>query len=167
MKKLLNMVVLAFFSGSTFCLAAPSMVVSNASAKTVIEKAIWLTSLAEAKAEAAKRKVPILADFSGSDWCGWCIKLDKEVFSTEVFRKYAAENLVLLLVDFPRSKPQTEEIKKQNNDLAQMFKVEGFPTILLLDAEGKLLEQTSYLPGGGDNYVKHLQKLLKNKAKKE
>ena len=129
----------------------------------ISEKTVWHTSLAEAKAESVRRKVPILADFSGSDWCGWCIKLEKEVFSTEVFRKYASENLVLLLVDFPRSKPQPDEIKKQNNELAEKFGIQGFPTVVLLDAEGKKLGQTSYLPGGGDNYVMHLRKLLKNK----
>ena len=131
--------------------------------EAVVDKVVWLTSLAAAKAEAARRKVPILADFSGSDWCGWCMKLDKEVFSTDVFKKYASENLVLLLVDFPRQKPQSDETIKQNKDLAEKFGIEGFPTILLLDAEGKLLERTSYLPGGGENYVMHLRKLLKNK----
>lgn len=127
------------------------------------EKAAWLTSLSEAKAEAARRQVPILADFSGSDWCGWCIKLDKEVFSTETFQNYASSNLVLLLVDFPRSSPQSAEVKKQNNELAEKFGIEGFPTIMLLDAEGKVLGRTSYLPGGADKYVAHLRKLLKSK----
>ncbi len=126
-------------------------------------KAVWFTSLELAKAESAKRKVPILANFSGSDWCGWCIKLDKEVFSTPVFEKYASENLVLLHLDFPRKKAQSDEIKKQNEALLEKFQVTGFPTIILLDADGKLIEKTSYQPGGAENYVKHLSGLLKNK----
>jgi thioredoxin-related protein len=164
MKIRLSLVLLAFISGVMGCSAEAPKSEGSAAVKAVVaEKTVWLTSLSEAKAEAARRNVPILADFSGSDWCGWCIKLDKEVFSTDVFKKYAAENLVLLLVDFPRSKPQSAEIKKQNNDLAEKFGIQGFPTILLLDAEGKLLERTSYLAGGGENYVTHLRKLLKNK----
>jgi protein disulfide-isomerase len=150
-------------SAATLCMAEAVKSEESPSKKAVVGNPVWLTSLAEAKAEAAKRKVSILADFSGSDWCGWCIKLEKEVFSTEAFRKYASENLVLLLVDFPRTKPQSDEIKKQNNELAEKFGIEGFPTILLLDAGGALLGRTSYLPGGGDNYVMHLRKLLKNK----
>ena len=151
-------------SAATLCMAEAVKTEESPSKKAVVVgNPVWLTSLAEAKAEAAKRKVPILADFSGSDWCGWCIKLDKEVFSTDAFRKYASENLVLLLVDFPRTKTQSDEIKKQNNELAEKFGIEGFPTILLLDAGGALLGRTSYLSGGGDNYVMHLRKLLKNK----
>jgi len=165
MKKILGFMVLAFVLSVTIISDGAETKSESAVVKkpVVADKAVWLTSLAEAKAEAAKRKVPILADFSGSDWCGWCMKLDKEVFSTEIFQKYASENLVLLLVDFPRQKAQSEAIKKQNNDLAQKFSIEGFPTILLLDAEGQLLERTSYMPGGADNYVTHLRKLLKNK----
>ncbi|MEI7879347.1 MAG: thioredoxin family protein [bacterium] len=164
MKILAGLVALTVFAGVTGCSGADEKSSGSAAVKNAADtKVVWLTSLSEAKAEAAKRKVPILADFSGSDWCSWCIKLDQEVFSTETFKKYAADNLVLLLVDFPRTKAQTEEIKKQNNDLVEKFGIEGFPTILLLDAGGKLLGRTSYLPGGGDNYVTHLRKLLNNK----
>jgi protein disulfide-isomerase len=167
MKIKLSLVVLMYLSGIVgYSAEVPKSEGSAVVKAVVLEKAVWLTSLSEAKAEAARRNVPILADFSGSDWCGWCIKLDKEVFSTDVFKKYAAENLVLLLVDFPRSKPQSDELKKQNNDLSEKYGIQGFPTILLLDAEGKLLERTSYLAGGGENYVTHLRKLLKNKRNK-
>lgn len=143
--------------------APPNPVLAAEDKPAVAGKALWLTSLADAKAEAAKRKVPILVDFSGSDWCGWCIKLDEEVFSTPVFKEYAAKNLVLLLVDFPRAKPQDAGTKKQNQALVDKFGVEGFPTILLLDENEKLIARTSYQPGGGENYVKHLGKLLKSK----
>lgn len=164
MKKLVKTALLVVLSMAAGSFAEEAKATKDAPVTTVAAgKAIWVTSLVDAKAEAAKRKVPILADFSGSDWCGWCIKLDKEVFSTDLFKAYAAENLVLLLVDFPRRLPQTEELKKQNNDLVEKFGIEGFPTILLLDAEGKLLGRTSYLPGGAENYVTHLKGLLKNK----
>ncbi len=126
-------------------------------------KVVWLTSLDAAKAEAAKRKVPILADFSGSDWCGWCIKLEEEVLSKPAFKTYAAKNLVLLLVDFPRHKSLSEKIKRQNSTLAEKYEVRGFPTVLLLDAEGKELVRTGYQPGGAERYVDYLQSALERK----
>lgn len=131
-----------------------------ASSKPAASKDGWLTSLEDAKAESAKRNVPILADFSGSDWCGWCMKLEKEVFTTPEFKEYASKNLVLLLVDFPHQKHQSPKLKKQNKELAEQFNVDGFPTVVLLDAKGKELGRTGYRPGGGESYVKHLQQLL-------
>jgi len=125
---------------------------------------VWLTSLEAAKTEAAKRKVPILADFTGSDWCGWCIRLDKEVFSTPVFRDYAGTNLVLLVVDFPRSKAQTDELKKQNEELSTRFGIEGFPTVLILNTEGKETARTGYREGGAEAYVAHLKNLIGGKS---
>lgn len=123
----------------------------------------WLTSFKEAKEQAAKRKVPILVDFSGSDWCGWCVKLDQEVFSKPEFVDYASKNLVLLMVDFPRRKPQSEELKKQNETLSNQFGIQGFPTVLLLNSDGNVLAQTGYRAGGAEAYVKHLQDLLQKK----
>lgn len=148
MKTLLSVFVLAACIGAAVCWAQTARVDGVVVKAATDEKAHWLTSFAEAKVEAAKRNVPILADFSGSDWCGWCMKLDKEVFSTPAFAKYAAGNLVLLLVDFPEEKPQTDEVKKQNSALSDQFAIKGFPTVLLLDAEGKLLARTGYLRGG-------------------
>lgn len=130
-------------------------------AEPAAKPAAWITSYEAAKAEAAARKVPILADFSGSDWCGWCVRLEKEVFSKDEFRQYAEKNLVLLLVDFPRGKAQPDAEKKQNRELAEKFGIEGFPTVLLLDAEGKELARTGYRAGGAAAYVGHLKSLLK------
>ncbi len=123
----------------------------------------WLTSFEAAKAEAVKRQVPILADFSGSDWCGWCIKLDKEVFSQDAFKAYAKTDLVLLLVDFPRRDKLSETLKKQNDLLAEKFEVQGFPTVLILSAQGKELARTGYMPGGAEEYVKHVKSLIGKK----
>lgn len=78
----------------------------------------WITDFAQAQKEAANRKVPILANFSGSDWCGWCIRLDEEVFSKPEFKAYAEKNLVLFVADFPQGKPQADGIKLQNQKLA-------------------------------------------------
>ncbi len=164
MRLILNLAIVVMFTGVMGCFAESGKKDESAISKNSEgEHVSWLTSFAAAKAEAAKRNVPILADFSGSDWCGWCIKLDKEVFSTEAFKKYASQNLVLLLVDFPRMKSQSEEVKKQNNDLAEKLEIQGFPTVVLMDSTGKIIGRTGYRPGGGDSYVAHLRKLLETK----
>ncbi len=121
----------------------------------------WLTDFEKAKKMSAEKNVPILADFSGSDWCGWCIKLDKEVFSQAEFKAYAKDNLVLLLVDFPSRKKQPDDLKKQNKDLAAKYGIKGYPTVIILDSEGKELARTGYQRGGAENYVEHLKELLK------
>lgn len=120
----------------------------------------WLEKYDKAVEQAKKEDKPILVDFTGSDWCGWCIKLDKEVFSKEAFKDYAKEKLVLLELDFPQQKRQSRSLKRQNEELAKKYKVEGFPTILLIDAEGKVLARTGYQEGGAEAYVKHLKGLL-------
>jgi len=133
---------------------------TDAGADTAELHSNWVTDFEAAKKEAAERKVPILADFSGSDWCGWCIKLDSEVFSREDFQEYAKDNLVLFLADFPAAKPQPEELKKQNQGLAEKYAVRGFPTVLLLNSDGEVLLRTGYRRGGAAEYVKHLKEAL-------
>lgn len=131
-----------------------------------VKGAAWLTSMPDAQKAALEKKVPILVDFSGSDWCGWCVKLDKEVFSKAEFQRFAKDKLVLLLIDFPRRKALTAEQSKANKELAERYGVQGFPTVLLLDAAGKELARTGYQPGGAAAYVKHLEELLKESVKK-
>ena len=122
----------------------------------------WLTDFTKAKADAKMSKKMILADFSGSDWCGWCIKLDKEVFQKSIFKKFAKENLILLMVDFPRyEKNQSSAIKKQNIAMAEKYNVEVFPTVLILDFNGKVVAKTGYQRGGAQAYVDNLKKLMK------
>ncbi len=121
----------------------------------------WITDFEKAKETAKKLKRPMLVDFTGSDWCGWCIKLDKEVFSKDEFKEYAKDNLVLVELDFPNRKKQSDALKAQNKALAKKYGIRGYPTILLLDADGKELARTGYQRGGPEKYVKHLQKLLK------
>jgi thioredoxin-related protein len=120
----------------------------------------WGTDIEQAKKEAAERKVPVLAAFVGSDWCGWCAKLEKEAFSTDEFRAFAKENLVLFKADFPMKQKLPQKLAEQNRKLAAQHGIEGFPTVLLLDAGGNVIASTGYRPGGGAAYVKHLQELL-------
>src|SRR5882724_7830178 len=101
------------------------------------EELKWLTDMPKAQAVAKKENKLIMLDFTGSDWCGWCIKLNKEVFSQPEFADYAKKNLVLVEVDFPHSKQQSDALKKANQNLQQKYHVEGYPTIIGLDGEGK------------------------------
>ncbi len=120
----------------------------------------WLTNFEKAKEQATKQNRPILVDFSGSDWCGWCIKLDKEVFSQKEFKDFAKDNLVLLLLDFPRKKALPPAEQAANEEFLKKYSVRGFPTVLILDAEGKVLGRTGYQEGGAAAYVEHLKSLL-------
>jgi protein disulfide-isomerase len=111
---------------------------------------------------------PILANFTGSDWCGWCIRLKKEVFVTPTFKKWAKENVILLELDYPRRAPQTEEIKKQNRELQQFFKVRGYPTLHMFNvgiADGKTqitaLGKMGYLAGGPTPWIANANNYLK------
>jgi len=120
----------------------------------------FITDFERAKSEAAAFKQPILALFTGSDWCPWCKKLQKEVFSTEIFKEFAAANLVLFEADFPLEKTLPAGLQKQNKALAEKFDVVGFPTVLLLDASGVVKGKTGYRPGGVEEYVKELKGVL-------
>ena len=121
----------------------------------------WETDFEAAKDRAKAEGKPMLIDFTGSDWCGWCVKLKKEVFDHQEFKDYAAENLVLVELDFPRRKEQSEEEKAQNAKLAEKYEVRGFPTILILSDKGKEIARTGYKAGGPEAYVEHLKELLK------
>jgi thioredoxin-related protein len=110
------------------------------------QESSWLTNFEEAKAAAKKDGKVILADFTGSDWCGWCVKLKEEVFDTPEFKEWAAKKVVLLELDFPKKTPLPDELKAQNDKLKQQYGVKGFPTILFLDANGVQVGQHGYQP---------------------
>jgi len=122
----------------------------------------WMTDFEAAKELAEEEDKLILADFSGSDWCPPCMMLEEKVFSQPEFSKFAEKEVILLLVDFPRQKEQPEEVKKQNEKLAQRYGIKGLPTVLLLNHEGKVQARTTgYQRGGAEKYVKKLKELLK------
>jgi thioredoxin-related protein len=120
----------------------------------------WFTSLDLAQAEARQSGKPILADFTGSDWCPWCAKLREEVFDTKPFKDWAAKSVVLLEVDFPQRKPQDVATRKANRDLAAKYKIEFFPTVIFLTADGKVLGTFGYQPGGAALWTETAQKIL-------
>ena len=119
----------------------------------------WSEDYDKALAQAKADKKLVLLDFTGSDWCGWCIKLDKEVFSQAEFAEYAKKNLVLVELDFPRSKEQSKELKAQNTKLQGEFKIQGYPTIIVLNSEGKKVGELGYQPGGPKAFIAELDKL--------
>ena len=124
----------------------------------------WLTDLPKAQAKAKAEKKLVMLDFTGSDWCGWCIKLHKEVFSKPEFEEYAKKNLVLVEVDFPRGKQQTEELKKANQKLQEKYGIEGYPTLILLNGEGAKVAQSGYVQGGPKAFIADLEKKVKGKS---
>lgn len=123
----------------------------------------WLTDLSQAKEQAKKEHKVILADFTGSDWCGFCIKQHKEVFSTSTFADYAKDNLVLLKVDFPHRKKLPEAQQKANDELGKRFKIRGYPTLIALDANGKELKR--WVGYGGDGPKPLIKNLKAVKSK--
>lgn len=127
----------------------------------------WMTDFEKATAKAKAEGKYILVDFSGSDWCGWCMKLDKEVFSRKAFKEYANENLVLMMADFPRDKSnQSAAVQKQNKALAEKFGIRGFPTVYILDPNGKPINKTGYQDGGPEAYVEYIKKAIAASKKK-
>ena len=99
-----------------------------------------------------------LLDFTGSDWCGWCQKLDKEVFSQPEFQLYARENIIFTKVDFPQRIPQSPAEKAQNAALAKQYGIRGFPTIVVLNSQGKEVGRLGYMPGGPKTFVEALKR---------
>jgi protein disulfide-isomerase len=97
----------------------------------------WITDYKKAQDEAKASHKLVLVEFTGSDWCGYCFQLDRVIFSQPEFKDYANKNLVLVEIDFPRRKVQSAETKKQNAELAERYQVDGFPTLVVLNGEGK------------------------------
>ena len=122
----------------------------------------WLTDYEQAKRQAKANHKLLLLDFTGSDWCGWCMLLRKEVFSKPEFHEYANKNLVLMEVDFPRAKEQSKDVRLQNENLAQQYGIDGFPTILVLNAEGKVVGALGYIQGGAAAFISELEKIRKS-----
>ncbi len=122
-------------------------------------KITWHETLESAQAEAAKTKTTILVNFTGSDWCTWCQKLATEVFDAPDFASDAGQHFTFVKLDYPRTIEQPEATKQYNEKLMTQFGIEGFPTILLLDASGKAYARTGYQEGGAKAYLTHLLSL--------
>jgi thioredoxin-related protein len=119
----------------------------------------WLTDVSSALDKARRENKYVLLDFTGSDWCGWCIRLKKEVFDQPAFAAFAEANLVLVEVDFPRHKSQDAALKETNERLAETYKIRGFPTVIILNSSALPVAQTGYVEGGPKNFLAPLERL--------
>ena len=146
-------------SGVVWCIGILAIVTVAAAA----EPEGWGTDFEQAKKAATEKKLPILMDFSGSDWCIWCQRLDAEVFSQKAFIDYAKDNLILFLVDFPMRAQQADALRAQNRQLQSTYRVAGYPTVVLVNAQGEELARSDYRKGGAEAYVEHLKELVAGK----
>lgn len=121
----------------------------------------WTDDMEAAKKQAANEGKQILVNFTGSDWCAWCAVLEREVFSQKEFLDAAKDKFVLVFIDSPQDKSLlSESAKSQNKKLVNDYGIRGFPTVLVLDAGGKLIAKTGYMRGGAKAYLKHLEALV-------
>ncbi len=123
----------------------------------------WVTDLQKAKELAAKEDKTIVLVFQGSDWCAPCMKLDREIWSTDTFKKYASEHFIMLQADFPRRKKNalSKEQQEKNNALAEKYNKNGFfPFVVLLDQNGNVLGEAGYEKTTPENYIKKLTSLI-------
>ena len=121
----------------------------------------WIDDFDKGLAQAKTEKKVTLADFTGSDWCVWCQRLDKEIFSTPEFKEYAKANLVLVEVDFPQTKPLPKNKQEKHDKLAKEYEIQGYPTVIVFDPEGKKIGQLGYTQGGPAAFIKELEAITK------
>ena len=122
----------------------------------------WHESFEDALAEAASTGKPVLADFTGSDWCVYCTRLKSEVFDQDQFIEWANNNVVLLELDYPRRIRQSAEIRNQNAELAKRYQIESYPTVLLLAPNGEVLGRTGYVKGGPQAWIPVVDSMLRS-----
>ncbi|HTR43553.1 MAG TPA: thioredoxin family protein [Pseudomonadales bacterium] len=119
----------------------------------------WLTDVPQAEAQAKSQNKLVLMDFTGSDWCSWCMKLDKDTFSQPEFADYAKKNLVLVQLDYPQHKEQSDDLKAANAALVKKYNIEGYPTLIALKPDGTVVwTQVGYLEGGPKALIDELDK---------
>jgi protein disulfide-isomerase len=134
-------------------------------------KLSWETKLNTAINKSIAEKKSMMLFFTGSDWCGWCMRLQREVFVKPEFKDWAEKNVVLVELDFPRRTAQDPEITKQNRELAQIFQVRGYPTVWFVNPEIsdsnkidlKKLGYQGYVAGGPAAWTNAANKFLLNK----
>ncbi|MDA1265186.1 MAG: thioredoxin family protein [Planctomycetota bacterium] len=122
----------------------------------------WVEDYDAAVKIAREQNKNLLVDFTGSDWCGWCIRLHEEVFDHEAFDVGVMDNFVLVSLDFPRQPGNKAKVPNpaRNAELAQLHGVGGYPTVLLMTPDGDVFGRTGYQPGGPAAYVAHLDQMI-------
>ncbi len=145
-------------------LALPALVLTLSAARAADG---WVEDFEKAKATAAKENRDLLMDFTGSDWCPYCIQLKKEVFNKEAFKTEAPKNFVLVELDFPHKTEQSAALKAQNEKLEKLYAVDGYPTVVLADSQGRPYAVVGYEEGGAAKYMEHLAELRKIREKRD
>lgn len=120
----------------------------------------WMTNYSEAAELAKKENKPLLLFFTGSDWCGWCKKLQTEVFNTSEFANMVGDRFVFVELDFPMSHQLSPQLNEQNTFLKRKYGITGYPTIVILDSNQSFIAETGYRPGGGKAYADYLLSLI-------
>jgi len=138
------------FLGCLLLLCALQLAVAQSKAK--VDTLVWHTDLAKVQQLSNKTNKPIFAFFTGSDWCGWCHKLQRDVFAKPEFIKWANEKVVLLELDFPRRKTLPNELARQNMELQRTFGIQGYPTIWLFYLKDKEKDQKDITALGSLGY---------------
>ena len=147
-------------------LAATVAAIAGAVSAATSTPAGWTDDFEAAKKQAAAENKLLLVDVSGSDWCGWCKRLDEEVFAKPEFLEGAKKDFVLVMVDSPNDKKLlSEKAAEQNPKLVKKYDISGFPTVLIMDADGTVLDKTGYRRGGPEEYLKNLAEIKKSSAK--
>jgi len=130
----------------------------------------WHTDVNKAVKISVQTGKPLFFFFTGSDWCGWCKRLVKEVFVKEEFKSWATKNAILVELDFPKRTPISDDLKKQNRELGQMFGVRGYPTgwfVTPTFVDGKVNfnkhGSQGYVSGGPKGWIAGANKILKTK----
>ena len=156
MKKIFSIIILSVITSTAF----------------TQEKAItWHTDMNKAINKSLQTEKPLLLFFTGSDWCGWCIKLQRAVFKKPEFKKWAKENVVLVEIDFPRRTKIDPNILQQNRELQRIFGVRGYPTVWYVQPEfiegkvnlNKRLGSQGASPLEVNSWIAGAENILKNK----
>lgn len=121
----------------------------------------WTTNYQEALQRSKKEGKPVLLFFTGSDWCGWCTRLEREVLHTIEFSETAKDQYIFVEVDFPKRKTIAADLKVQNDQLQSKHGIKSFPTIVLVDGDGNSFAETGYKAGGAYAYAAHLSDLVR------
>lgn len=138
--------------------AAPTDQAAPTTAKATTIR--WYTNYQEAAAAAKKDSKPMLLFFTGSDWCGWCKKMEKEIFESPDFIKDSGNAFIFVDLDYPMNKKLSPELTQQNTALKKQYGVTGYPTIVILDSKGNFMSESGYRPGGGKAYSAYLKQLM-------
>ena len=166
MKHALPALALLAFLAAAACAsaqeAAPAAEPAPAETAALPEPGGWFTDFGQARAAAAEKHLPMFLNFTGSDWCPWCVFADEQVFSLPEWKSYAAGRVVPVFVDFPHEKPMTDEQRAANQALADRFDVDGYPTFVVLAEDGETVLGTMGVSRGMSffGFVSQLERVL-------